>query len=135
MNPRLLAVAAAAVVIVILLIVLAVSVLRRDSATTEQEVVDTVSDAIVAAQAEAETGGAGFVDMAALRTELDAISGFVVGLKSTSDGMDVGVAARKIEGPACVLVWTSAGGPRSATVYDPNLPCVPAMALEAAASS
>lgn len=134
-NPRLLLLAGAAVIGVIVLIALALTVFRRDSQTTEDDVAETVKTSYLVVSEQARIDGEPF-NLNEFRRLIDeGTEGFVVRMSSDQSGDNIGVAARQVDGPSCVLVWTAIGGPRSAVVDDPELPCSENVAFAAATAS
>ncbi len=81
----------------------------------------------------AADGSAGRFDTAALRNLLDGmVQGWYVDLAADNGATRVGAAARELDGGSCVFAWSDVGGPLSAIVTDPALPCVADIALVAA---
>ncbi len=125
------------IVALVVLVPAALAFLNRggggDSAGSADTVRTQLVDGLADAQRTAQRADGKVIDVEALRPELEKVSsGWVVDLATTDDRATVGVAARKLTEPLCLLIWTAVGGPRTATVTDPNLPCDPQIALIAA---
>ena len=131
-KPRALLVGGAVAVVVVVVAVVAAFLLRSggDEAGSADEVRSQLVARLAEAQARAEDGDDPGLDVVALRSELErAAPDWVVDLAASDDRTAVGVAARKLDEPVCVFLWTAVGGPRTATVTDLNLPCSGRIAL------
>jgi len=131
LDRRVLIGAAVAFVLVVLVVgVLAVVRGGGDDAAGTDEVRDQLYGAVAEAQATAPDD---VLDVVALRARLEDVApGWLIDLDAPSDRRVVGVAARQLDAPVCIFVWSAVGGPRTATVTDPNLPCLGAIARIAA---
>lgn len=115
-------------VLVAVAVVVAVAVFtggEGGGGTSEEDVRARIVGAVAAAQETARNADGASLDVVALRAELEEVApGWLVDLDATEDQRAVGVAARRLDAPpVCLFVWSAVGGPRSATVTDPNLPC------------
>lgn len=123
------------VVVVLVALVIGVVLTTSDSdGTADAEEVAGELEAIVAeAQQAAETAEGDRLDVIALRDQLEAaLDGWRIDMDAPADRTVVGVAARRLDAPVCVFVWSEIGGPRSAIVDDPDLPCLGEIARVAA---
>ncbi|MPY94478.1 MAG: hypothetical protein GEV08_15890 [Acidimicrobiia bacterium] len=134
LDRRVLAIGGAllALVAVVVVVVLLTGGGEEDG-TSQDEIRSRLVGAVAEAQETARSAEGEALDVVALRTELeDVAEGWLVDLDAPPDRTVVGVAARRLDAPVCVFVWSAVGGPRSATVTDPNLPCLGAIARIAA---
>jgi hypothetical protein len=124
-DRRVLAVLVAVLVVVAIVVVIVLVVGGGDDdGTSEAEMRSRLVGAVAEAQETARTAEGAALDLVALRAELeDVAQGWLVDLDATEDRRLVGVAARRLDAPVCIFVWSAVGGPRSAVVNDPNLPC------------
>ena len=129
-SRRKLMLAGAAVVVVALAVAVAVVLVSRDQPGVD-EVAGQLRTAIAeSAPPKAADGTAGRFDTTALRARLDGVlEGWYVDLAADNGATRVGAAARELEGGSCVFAWSDVGGPLSAVVTDPALPCVADIAL------
>jgi len=106
-------------------------VLLRSSTPGQGEVAAAIKGAITELTPVRGADGAdGRFDTAALRQRLDgAVEGWYIDLAADGGATRVGAAARELAGGTCVFVWSDVGGPLSAVVTDPALPCTADIAL------
>ncbi|MDY7101147.1 MAG: hypothetical protein S0880_08165 [Actinomycetota bacterium] len=130
---RLLIVGGVVAVVVVIVVVVAVVLMGGDDEGTD-DAVGEITAAIVEVEDAAEDEGVLSLDVRQLRTLVENRLGddWVTELAADADRRTVGIAAEQVSGPRCVFVWTAVGGPRSAEVTDPNLPCNGEIALIAA---
>lgn len=103
---------------------------REPGPTLEDLAFDAMRQSLVDAEELAAQNGTDRLDLAVLRATLDtALDGYTIDVASTDDTTQVGVTAKEINGPTCLLVWSAVGGPRTALVEDPNLFCTGRLAL------
>lgn len=127
---RLLIIGGAAAIVLVVVVVIAVALLGGDD-EGPGDVVAEITGAIVEVEDAAEDEGVLSLDVRQLRTLVENRLGsdWVVELDADSDRRNVGIAARQVSGPRCVFVWTAVGGPKSAEIDNPNLPCIGEIAL------
>ncbi len=123
-----------AVVVLVALGVAVAVVLLNGSRPGVDEVAARLRAAIAeSAPPKAADGTAGRFDTTALRARLDGVvEGWYVDLAADNGATRVGAAARQLKGGGCVFAWSDVGGPLTAVVSDPALPCVADIALIAA---
>lgn len=112
-------------VVVVVVVVVLVTGGDDDGGTSEEDVRTLLVGAVAEAQETARNANGAALDVVALRGELEDLApGWLVDLDASEDQTVVGVGARRLDAPpVCVFVWSAVGGPRSAVVTDPNLPC------------
>ena len=131
-KPKLLVIAVAAIGAIIVAVVVLVASIGKGKPPNQAEAARRLTKAVVEAQLTAEKSD-GLYDLPRLSKALEKdLSGYVTDLDASTDRRAVGVAARPINGSVCTFAWSAVGGAKTATVSDPNLPCVGAIALIAA---
>lgn len=130
-KPRTIVIAVAVLGVLALIVVVLFASTGKGKPPNEAEAARRLTRALSESQDAALTTD-GVIDAARLNKALEKdLAGYIVDLAASDDGRMLGAAARPEAGSTCVLAWTAVGGAKSATVTDPNLPCVGEVALAA----